>query len=102
MEEKDARIRELQSAHFCREADNLGILKPGYDDKGAWDGFKGSSPDLPVKGVVLTLKGIDDLRKRIRAERSERREVYRDWAAIIIGILGALIGVLAFLRDILL
>ncbi len=87
--EKDLRVRELQTVHFCREADKLLIPKPDWNDEGMWEGFK--NPRL--KRIVLTTKGVSDLMARIRDERKERREIYRDWAAIIIGILGALIGV---------
>jgi hypothetical protein len=42
---------------------------------------------------------IVELRSAIRKEKKERREVWQSWAALSIGLTGALIGLVAALKK---
>lgn len=83
-------INEIHTKKLRRQAERLDLTLPVWNDYEAWE--EDSEADPRVDGRVLTKKGIYDLRKRIRDERKERRQVYKDWATIIVGVLGALIG----------
>jgi hypothetical protein len=43
----------------------------------------------------LTNKGITEVRKTIREEQKQRLELVSHWAAIIIGVIGAITGLIA-------
>ena len=97
--EEEVAIGELQTTYLCREARKLMVPIPDRDDQGAWEDRRDNR--YRYRKPVLTTKGMYDLNKKIRDERRERREASTFWIMFLFGLLGSLIGVLAFLRDIL-
>lgn len=52
-----------------------------------------------VWGTYLADQGISDLRERIRKEAKERREAILAWIVPLIGLIGALIGLIAIIFN---
>ena len=80
----------LITSYLKSEANKLILPIPEDDDIKMWK----EAPDMcPYK--VLSEKGVTELRSAIRRERKERREAHISWIAIIIGLIGAITGLLA-------
>jgi histidinol phosphatase-like enzyme len=67
---------------IVKEAQYLRVPLPEYSDKESWDNFYGY--------WTLNPKAYDDLRKRIRQERKERREIWISWVKDVIAPLGGI------------
>ena len=83
------RIYAAQTRYLCQEADRLIVTIPDIHDQNMWieDGDR----------RFLTREGFAQLRSGIRAERKARAERFVIWAPSVIGILGALIGLVSLL-----
>jgi hypothetical protein len=86
------KIRETLSDYLISEAYRLFIPLPDWDKQD-----KAGSSDT-VK-YVLTRDAINELRSAIRAEKKARVERFLMWVPGIVGILGALIGLVSLLKG---
>ncbi|MGC1349165.1 MAG: hypothetical protein WA858_05240 [Xanthobacteraceae bacterium] len=82
-------IRKLHSRYLHTQASRLLIPRPSLNDETMWE------HEGPF--VYLTEHGINHLRATIRAERKARVELFLMWVPGVVGILGALIGLVAIL-----
>lgn len=83
-------IAEIKTRRLLREADRLDVpIDYATDDSPLW---RRSSQ---LNSWSLTALGYSELRKAIGQERRERRERLIAWASVIIGIVGALTGLLS-------
>ena len=83
-------IDMLITDRLTSKARKLILPLPAFENEEMWK----KCHDLSSR-FVLTSKGIAELRKNIRSERKDRRDVYIPWIAIAIGLIGALTGLLA-------
>lgn len=76
---------------LLKTADRLLLPRPSYDDKSMWD------TDNAWYGYpyLLTHEAMKIIRRNIRRERRERAEYCLKWVVPIIGIIGALTGLIA-------
>src|SRR3954468_1186471 len=73
-------INRLHTLHLRGEANRLILPLPAFGDKTAWEN---RTDDL-----YLTIKGINDLRAAIRAEKKQRREAILMWVPAISALTG--------------
>jgi len=81
-------IRSLVTRHLIRKASQLFLPVPEMDDPKMW--VQGETGHW-----LLTENGIVKLRNRIREETSARRRAVLEWVSPLIGIIGAITGLLA-------
>ena len=83
-------IQTLHSRYLSTQASRLIIPRPPLGDETMWekDG---------LDRHILSEAGINHLRAAIRAERKARLELFLMWVPGVVGILGALIGLVAML-----
>jgi hypothetical protein len=86
-------IRWLMTVYYRQRAAKLIIPLPNWKETDLWE------DDPYSQRRILTGKGIYQLRKEIRSESRERLELFLRLLAMIIGFLGALIGVLSYLKK---
>ena len=87
-------IDELKTGRICQIANRLIVPLPDSQDKELWE----DNPYARTK--ILSTKGFWELKKLIRQEKRERREVFVMWFAAltgITGIIGAITGLIAVL-----
>jgi hypothetical protein len=88
---------QVETAHsqfLCKRASRLIIPLPKFDDSDMWEDFHDGSGRHH-----LTETGINALRAAIRAERKARLDMFLMWVPGIVGILGALIGLVSVLSG---
>jgi len=86
------KIDALKTSRFCQIANRLMVPLPEHRDELLWK-------DLHyIGGRALTDKGFWELKKLIRQEKRERRDAFGMWLAALIGIIGAITGLVAVLR----
>jgi hypothetical protein len=89
------KISRLQTSFLIEEAQRLLIPTPAFDTK----------EDSPWERAVtashyqLKREQLAALRSAIRKEKKERREGLQSWAALSIGLVGALIGLFSALKK---
>jgi len=81
------RVRRAMSDYLITEADRLLIPIPDTADEKIWENAE--------RYPVLTRQGINELRAAIRAERKARVELFVMWMPTVIGLVGALTGLVA-------
>ena len=86
-------VGSLVTQRLLREAENLFLPTPERSDEQMWD-----KDSEYIGGGVLSPKGMTELRSAIRKERRERREICERWVVILIGLIGALTGLIAVLK----
>jgi hypothetical protein len=88
----DDEIAQLQYTFLVRRAEKLLIPIPEFNtDSAAWR-------ESHVTGQWrLTDDALHSLRMAIRKEQTERREHWQSWLTLIIGLIGALIGLASVL-----
>ena len=91
LQEEDENIRELHAIYLRNIAKNLMVPSPNSKDETYWDRDGYSQ--------ILTEKGIYELKKSIRLEKKERRDVIFAWVVIITGLIGALIGLVSVIKK---
>lgn len=84
-------ITSLVTQHLLRRAKKLLLPIPDYSHEDLWE-HSGFSNRL-----VLTEKGIFDLKSKIRSEEKENLQLYLPWVAAITGVIGALTGFFAII-----
>jgi hypothetical protein len=84
------KIRELLSDYLISEAYRLFIPLPNWDKQD-------QAGNGDTAKYVLNRDAINELRSAIRAERKARAERFLMWVPGIVGILGALIGLVSIL-----
>jgi hypothetical protein len=90
------KISQLQTSFLIEEAQRLLIPTPAFDAKekdGAWE------QALTAQHYQLKREPLAALRSAIRKEKKERREGLQSWAALSIGLVGALIGLFSALKK---
>ena len=85
-------IRKLHSRYLCSQASRLLLPQPPPSDETMWE------RDGP-NHFYLTEHGINHLRAAIRSERKARVELFLLWVPGVVGLLGALIGLVAILAG---
>jgi len=90
IDEEDFGIRELYTDHLCYIAKRLIVPLPEFKDESMWQ--------QSFNRYILTPKGIYELKKLIRNEQKEKREIIFSWITLLIGLLGTLIGVISVLK----
>ena len=96
--EKNDQWRRLILTRFLRfEADRFGVDLPNTKEEAMygqveWDDDESEPYYLTDAGVRLT-------RDRIRAEKKHRREVAAFWVTSVVGVIGALTGMISVLKN---
>ena len=83
-------IQNLITTRLNEIANKLVLELPDYEDKQMWH-----ESIYTMDQSVLTEKGIEALRSKIRAEKRERIDIFIRWATVLTGTIGALTGLLA-------
>jgi len=91
--EEDLWIRELHTNYLCYVARRLIVPIPEFKDQSTWEQVRS------LDRYILTPSGIYELKKLIRIEQKERREIVFSWITLLIGLLGVLIGVISVLKE---
>jgi hypothetical protein len=92
--EPEDKIKLLKTHYLISIADKLSLPTPPITEKDErWE--KGDFLDR----YVLTNKGITELRGLIRQENKEKHEIILRWIPIIIGLIGAITGLVAVLKK---
>jgi hypothetical protein len=91
--EEDLKIRKLHTDYLRQVANNLIVPLPEFKDESIWENVN----SLGIM-YILTPKGVYELKRLIRNEKKEKREVIFNWITLLIGLLGAIIGVISVLR----
>ena len=90
----DDEIEKLESRYLIESARQLVLPIPDFDmDSDTWKESK------ITRRVRLSKKAMVDMRSLVRKERKERREGIMLWLAALIGIIGALSGLLAVWKS---
>ncbi len=90
----DDDIETLESGYLIESARQLVLPIPDFDiDNGTWKESKFT------RRFRLSKKAMVDMRSSVRKERKERREGMMLWLAALIGIIGALSGLLAVWKS---
>lgn len=91
--EEELKIRELQTARLRYIAKRLMVPIPEFKDENLW------KKDRCLNTYILTSRGIYELKKLIRNEKKEKREIVFSWITLLIGLLGAQIGLISMLKE---
>jgi hypothetical protein len=84
------RVARLHSEYLIRKSYRLMVPLPEHNEESKmWDEYKGH--------VFLSERGINKLRADVRAESRARIEMFLMWVPGIVGILGALLGLVSVL-----
>jgi hypothetical protein len=88
-------IARLQTVFLREEAERYLLPIPKFDDGdgGSWE-FAATAAHYQLKPDAIA-----ELRSAIRKEKKERREGWQSWAALAIGFVGAMIGLVAALKK---
>jgi hypothetical protein len=90
----DDEMIRLTSSYYLRLANRMLIPLPEFKTEGgAW------VESVPTGRYHLTPQALHDLRATIRAEKKARREELTAWLAMIIGVIGALSGLIAIIKK---
>jgi hypothetical protein len=93
LDERDNEIDVLTTAHLLEQARRLQIPPPDFDNEKYW------TESTVFGGKHFTADGIVKARTEIRAERKARWDFYSRHITLLIGLLGALIGVISTLKK---
>lgn len=85
-------IRRLETRLLSREAERFGL--PGIDINN--EDHANLEPDSTW---TITTEGKYELIRQIRQEKKERREIIVFYVSIIFGLIGAITGLVAILKD---
>jgi hypothetical protein len=93
--ELDAEYGTQVTAHLFNTARILGVPLPKHNNEDY------DSDNHYTSRALLTVEGKHKLIKAIREERRARREPVITWASLFIGAVGAAIGLLSMIKDVL-
>lgn len=86
----DGELVYLKTRYLISIAENMSLPTPELNEKyGMWE------ESHYTDKWQLTNKGITEIRRLIRQERKEKLEFVSHWATILIGIIGAITGLIA-------
>lgn len=95
LNEAENYLKVIQTNKLRRKAQQLNILMP---DESVPDNYYKISWDFdPNRPSYLSQKGLEKILPAIRAAQKERREAAGFWFGIIVGVLGAVTGLVAVL-----
>jgi hypothetical protein len=89
------KLREAMSDYLISKADRLIIPLPPDDDEKMWTIWDDDSE----RKYVLTYAGINELRNAIRAELKGRIERWLMLSSGLVGVIGAIIGLVAVIKK---
>lgn len=89
----EAEIYELWTRFLRERTEQLLLPLPPIDDELYWQ------KSQFISGWLLTIKGVDEVRRSIRNEQQERRATWFSWLAAFTGLIGALSGLAAVLSS---
>jgi hypothetical protein len=89
------KVREATSDYLISKADRLIIPLPPDDDEKMWT----IVDDDSERKYVLTYAGINELRNAIRAERKGRIERWLMLTSGLVGVIGAITGLVAVIKK---
>ena len=90
----EEQVREVVTRELTSKAARMLLeVPPRNDDSGLWE----LSQSLP--SWRLTDKGIAQLRRTIREEQRVRREARIVWVGLVIGVIGAVTGLVAVVMN---
>jgi 5-formyltetrahydrofolate cyclo-ligase len=87
--EYEEEINLLITRNLLRKANNLMIPLPSYSNEEMWERCDHNS------GHYLTRKGMSEIKASIRQEKRENMALYLPWITALIGIIGAITGLMA-------
>jgi hypothetical protein len=87
----------IQTEYFRNKADVLNVPMPDPSDKGMYDSVEWD--DDPQQPKYLTDKGVRSIKAAVREEEKHRREATGYWFGIVVGIIGALTGLISILKN---
>ena len=88
----DFEVDQFISRYLIVKAKSLIIPIPDFRGSKIW---KYTNEKTRSRHLILTDKGISELRAAIRKEKRERREPYVIWISLVIGLIAATTGLLA-------
>ncbi|TAK90970.1 MAG: hypothetical protein EPO06_06525 [Burkholderiaceae bacterium] len=97
-EETENWIRFHQTQYLSSICDALIIPMPENTESGEYY-FEFNFDDLEGDRRILTKRGMHVARTRIREEKKIRREAFGFWVSMIIGVIGAFIGLISTLKK---
>ena len=80
----------LRSRYWASQASKWEVALPAQDET-HWEDYDGTEFD----GHFLSLAGVSYVRNAVREESSRKRKVIFEWLTMLVGIIGAVIGLLA-------
>lgn len=90
----DDEISYLKTRHLISKAEKMSLPTPRIaDEDGLWE------QSSYIGKWYLTNKGITEIRRLIRQERKENFELVSHWVTIIIGVIGAIIGLISVINK---
>lgn len=96
--EKNDQWRRLILTRFLRfQADRLGVDLPSTTEQAMYGQVEWD--DDEAQPYYLTDVGVQLTRDRIRAEKKHRREVAAFWVTSVVGVLGAITGMISVWKS---
>lgn len=90
-------IENLQTKYYCNICQDLLIPIPDREDEKLYYQFNFDNDEGDI--YIFTSIGFYHVRKLIREERKEKREAVGYWVALIIGVIGALTGLVSIINS---
>lgn len=93
--EIDDRISRLQTTFLIDEAQRYLLPTPKFSDdhRGAWERA------TTAAHYQLKLSAIAELSAAVNRVKKERRDAWQSWVTLLIGVIGALIGLMSILKK---
>lgn len=88
--------RELITADYHRKADALSVPFPSYQEEAYWEEVDNQLTQQILR--CLSPRGEALVRAAIREERRHRREAVGYWFGIVIGVIGAISGLISVFK----
>jgi hypothetical protein len=89
-------IEFLQTKYYQKKCNQLVISMPEQNDKLYY--YKFDFDDDAGDRDILTILGFQKVRTSIRQEEKEKREAFGFWVTLLIGLIGAIIGLVSILK----
>ena len=87
----------IQTEYFRNKADVLNVPMPDPSNKEMYDSVEWD--DDPQQPKYLADNGVRSIRAAVREEEKHRREATGYWFGIVVGIIGALTGLISILKN---
>lgn len=89
--------RLVQTERYRKIADRLLVQMPSIEDGAMYEQVEWDND--PKQPRYLTDKGFKAIRDAIREERKHRREAFGYWFGIVVGVIGALTGLVSAFKG---